>query len=291
MLVSQADYTSPAAGETGAAKTIPTRRAARAACAAAATIGPRAQLKVTVMQAFSDPTSRTFARWTGLFYLGIAVAGGFSIAYVPAQIVVPGEAAATVANIATRNGLYLAGIAGDVLVMVFELFAVAMLYVMFREVSRTLSFAAAMARLSMVSVMSAMLFFHAGASLLAQSDQVMTHFDAAQRADLAGLFLEMHRAGVWIWQIFFTVHLLLLGYLVLRSERFPALLGYGLMIGAMGYVLDSVYAFAFPDLGWLGLLRAGLLAVVTLSEVGFALWLIARAPAAPSRSHLRPAAA
>lgn len=240
------------------------------------------------MQGVSDPQSSAFARWTGVFYLGIAVAGGFSIAYVPAQIVVPGDAAATVGHILTRSTLYRLGIAGDVAVMVFELFAVALLYGMFRETSKTLSFVAAMARLSMVSVMSAMLFFHAGADLLARSDQVMGQFSPDQRADLAGLLLEMHRAGVWIWQVFFTVHLLLLGYLVLRSGRFPALLGYGLMAGAMGYALDSLYAFAFPDLAWLGVLRAGLLAVVTLSEVSFALWLLIRAPGvrAPSAEGL-----
>lgn len=234
------------------------------------------------MQGFSDPLSGAYARWTGFFYLGIAVAGGFSIAYVPSRIVVPGEASATVANILSQTGLYHMGIAADLVVMVFEIMVVALLYFMFRDVSRTLSFAAAMARLSMVSVMSAMLFFHAGADLLAHSDQVLTHFSADQRADIAGLLLEMHRAGVWIWQIFFMLHLLLLGYLVLRSNRFPVLVGYGLMIGAMGYGLDSVHAFAFPDVAWLGMGRAGLLVIVTLSEIGFALWLLVRAPQAPA---------
>ena len=241
------------------------------------------------MQGFSDPLSRSYARWTGFFYLGIAIAGGFSIAYVPSQIVVAQDAGATVANILARTGLYHMGIAADLVVMVFELMAMTMLYFMFRHVSQTLSFAAAMARLSMVSVMSAMLFFHAGADLLAQSEQVMTHFTADQRADLAGFLLEMHRAGVWIWQVFFSMHLLLLGYLVVQSGRFPVLLGYGLMLGAAGYALDSIYAFAFPDVTWLGILRVGLLAVVTLSEVGFALWLIIRAPKAPET--VRPALA
>lgn len=230
------------------------------------------------MQSFSDPQSSSYARWTGFFYLGIALAGGFSIAYVPAQIVQPGDAAATVANIVSRSALYHLGIAGDVVVMVFELFVLAMLYFMFRNVSKTLSFVAAMARLSMVSVMSGMLFFHAGAELLAQSDHVMTHFAPEQRADLTGLLLEMHRAGVWIWQVFFTVHLLILGCLIQRSGRFPAILGHGLSVGAMGYLLDSVYAFAFPDVAWLGQLRIVLLGIVTLSEVGFALWLLIRAP-------------
>lgn len=226
------------------------------------------------MRAFSDPTSPQYARLTGMFYLGIAIAGGFAIAYVPSQIVVQGDPAQTVANILTRTALYQAGIAADLAVMVFEIMALTMLYFMFKPVSATLSFAAAMARLSMVSVMSAMLFFHAGATLLAQSPELVSSFDAAQRADLAGLFLEMHRAGVWIWQVFFTLHLVLLGTLVLASRRFPRIIGIGLIVGASGYVLDSIYAFAFPDAAVLGILRAGLLAIVTLSEISFALWLL-----------------
>ncbi|MCI5110427.1 MAG: DUF4386 domain-containing protein [Marivita sp.] len=226
------------------------------------------------MHAFSDPTSPTYARLTGIFYLGIAIAGGFAIAYVPSQIVVQGDPAQTVSNILNRSSLYRSGIAADVVVMLFEIMALSMLYFMFKPVSATLSMAAAMARLSMVSVMSAMLFFHAGATLLATSPALMSSFDAGQRADLAGLLLEMHRAGVWIWQVFFTLHLALLGGLVLASGRFPRLIGIGLMVGASGYLLDSVYAFAFPEAAWLGLLRVGLLAVVTLSEISFALWLL-----------------
>ncbi len=91
-----------------------------------------------------------------------------------------------------------------------------------------------MARLSMVSVMSAMLFFHAGALLLVKSPELLLSFDAAQRADLAGLFTEMHRAVVWIWQVFFTLHLVLLGILVLGSRRFPRIIGIGLIVGASG---------------------------------------------------------
>lgn len=226
------------------------------------------------MHAFSDPTSQTYARLTGMFYLGIAIAGGFAIAYVPSQIVVQGDSTQTVANILNRSTLYQSGIAADVAVMMFEIMALTMLYFMFKPVSATLSFAAAMARLSMVSVMSAMLFFHAGATLLATSPEVMPSFDVTQRADLAGLLLEMHRAGVWIWQVFFTLHLVLLGTLVVASNRFPRLIGIGLIVGGSGYLLDSVYAFAFPDAEWLGMLRVGLLAIVTLSEVSFALWLL-----------------
>ncbi len=230
------------------------------------------------MNTFDHPESRSYARLTGALYLVIAVAGGFSIAFVPSQLQVAGDAAATLDNILTRRGLFHWGIAGDVVMMVAEVLVTAMLFYMFERVNRTLSLAAALARFAMVTVMASMLLFYVAALNLAVPDSALTTFTAAQRTDLAGLMLEVHDAGVWVWQIFFTVHLVLLGTLVARSGSYPPLLGRALAIGAVGYLLDSIYAFAAPDMALLGRLRTGLLVVVTVAELSFALWLLLRGP-------------
>lgn len=230
------------------------------------------------MHAFSDPQSRSYARLTGLFYLVIAFAGGFAILWVPSQLQVPGDAQATFANILARNGLYLWGIGGEVVILVAEIMATAMLYFMFKRVNPTLSFAAALARLSMVGVMAAMLFFHFAALTLADPGTTLASFSAAQRVELAGLMLATHDAGVWIWQIFFTVHLAILGQLVARSGVFPRLLGHAMTLGAAGYTLDTVSNFVFPGNAALAGVTGLFLAIVTFAEVGFALWLVFRGP-------------
>jgi len=230
------------------------------------------------MQTFRDPQSRSYARAAGAFYLTIAVAGGFAIGFVPSQLNVAGDAAATVDNILAHRGLFQLGIAGDVVMMLAEVMATAMLYFMFKPVNATLSLAAALARFAMVGVMAAMLFFNAAALALADPNGALDGFSADQRTDLAGLMLQVHDAGVWIWQIFFTLHLVLLGHLVVRSGVYPRLLGHALTLGAFGYILDSIHAFAVPDAALLGQIRIGLLVIVTLAEVGFALWLLFRGP-------------
>lgn len=224
------------------------------------------------MTLFSDPASIPFARATGAVYLTIAVAGAISIAYVPSQLVVASDPAATYANIAANKGLFHLGIAGDVVILLAEIMATAMLYTMFRPVNATLSFAAALARLSMVGVMAAMLFFHVAGLAIATGDGFAA-FTPDQRFALAGVMLQVHDAGVWIWQIFFTIHLALLGWLVLASGRFPRIIGMALIVGSAGYVLDSLHAFALPEADLLGALRIGFLVIVTLAEVSFALWL------------------
>jgi hypothetical protein len=230
------------------------------------------------MLSFTDPQTRGYARTAGLLYLTIAVAGGFAIAFVPAQLQVAGDAAATFANIAARRGLFDAGIAGDVVMMMAEVMVTAMLYFMFRPVNPTLALAATFARLGMALVMASMLFFHAAALRLADPGAAMASLPMPMRIDLAGLMLHVHDAGVWIWQLFFTLHLALLGWLVARSGRYPRLLGQAMTLGAFGYLLDSLIGFAGTGATAPLLLRNGLLAVVTLAEVGFALWLVFRGP-------------
>ncbi len=230
------------------------------------------------MHPFQNPESLSFARMTGALYLVIAVCGGFAILYVPGQLNVTGDPAATFANIASNRALFHAGLVGDVVMMLAEVVVSAMLYFMFRSVNATLSLAASYARLMMVAVMAAMLFFHAGALALADGVVPLGRFSDAQRFELAGLLRHVHDAGIWIWQIFFCLHLVLLGTLVFRSGCYPRLLGVGLVLGGSGYLLDSVHAFAMPDVGWLEAVKIALLIVVTLAEVGFALWLLIRGP-------------
>lgn len=230
------------------------------------------------MHVFTDPQARGYARLTGLFYLAIAVFGFFAILWVPAQLQVPGDAAATFDNILARRGLFMAGIGGEVAILIAEIMATAMLYFMFKPVNATLSFAAALARFSMVGVMAAMLFFSAGALALAEPGGTLASFSQAQRLDFASLFLGMHDAGVWIWQIFFTIHLAILGQLVARSGRFPRLLGHAMTLGAIGYLLDSLHSFVLPEAAALGTVTGVFLAIVSLAEISFALWLLILGP-------------
>lgn len=222
--------------------------------------------------------TRPQVRLTGGFYLLIAVAGGFSIAFVPSVLMVPGDPATSLQRIADQRWLFLAGIGGDAVMMLSELVVTVMLFRMFARTHSTVAGIAALARFAMVGVMAAMLLFHAGTLMLADAETATGAFHADQRAALGGVFLQMHDAGVWVWQLFFALHLVLLGWLTARSHVFPRLLGPALMVGSAGYLADSLHAVAFPDSDLLGMVKIGLLGIVTLAELGFALTLLVLAP-------------
>lgn len=230
------------------------------------------------MSVFSDPQSRPFARLTGLFYLSIAFIGPFAILYVPSQIGVAGDAAATLENLVAKRGLFMAGAGGEAAIMLIEVILAAMLYTMFRVVNPTLSAIAGLSRFAEATVMGAMLLFTAAALGIADPATAPSGLDDTQRAGLAAMMVYAHDAGVWVWQLFFALHLAILGQLVARSGVYPRLIGHAMTFGSVGYVLDTMSAFAFPDSAALANVTTVFLAIVTLAEVSFALWLILRGP-------------
>lgn len=82
--------------------------------------------------------------------------------------------------------------------------------------------------------------------------------------------------GVFVWQLFFGVHLLALGWLILKSDVVPHLLGRGLFIGAFGYLIHGIAKLAFVDVAAINYAFIALLVIVTISEVSFGIWLLIR---------------
>lgn len=230
------------------------------------------------MTILSDPQSRGYTRLAGALYLSVAILGPFAILYVPSQIQVAGDPIATLGNLEARRGLFLAGAGADSLIMLVEVALSVLLYFMFKPVNATLAGIAGLTRLMESAVMGAMLLFSAAALGFADPATAPIGFDEAQRAGLASLMLHIHDAGVWVWQVFFFLHLVILGFLVVRSGQYPRLIGYGMSIGAIGYLLESVHGAAFPDAALLGTVTGVFLAIVSLAEITFAIWLTFRGP-------------
>lgn len=88
--------------------------------------------------------------------------------------------------------------------------------------------------------------------------------------------IEAHAMGVFVWQLFFGVHLLALGWLILKSDVVPHLLGRGLFIGAFGYLIQGIAKLTFVDVAAINYTFMALLVIVTISEISFGLWLLIR---------------
>jgi hypothetical protein len=228
-------------------------------------------------KAMSKDTQNTLilkdARIAGALYLTIAVCGGFSIGYVPSQIVVAGDATNTAANLINQLGLFRLGVLADSAVILLEIAITVILYQMFRATSPRLSLIAMVSRVGMIVVMGINLLLWVMPYLLLTQPMGLNPADSQA---FAQIFFEAHGLGIFVWQLFFGAHLLALGWIILRSKLVPHLLGWGLFIGAFGYLIQGLVELTFTNIAALDITIIGLLVIVTLSELGFGLWLLIR---------------
>ena len=212
------------------------------------------------------------ARITGLLILIMAALAAFSMAYVPTTLIVPGDAATTANQIVAAEELFRLGMVGDMAIFLIEIALCALLYVLLKPVSQTLSLIAAFARLAMTIIQGINLLNHLVVLLLLSDAGYLASFAPEQLQALVLLLLNAHESTVLIWGVAFGLHLLLAGYLVYQSGYLPRLVGGLLIVAALCYFTQSFGNLLFPQSKEL-FTSIGLLSIV---EIVLPLWLIVK---------------
>lgn len=215
------------------------------------------------------------ARVTGLLYLVIIICAGFAEGYVRGTLVVPGDAAATATNIIASESLFRLGLVGDLIAFLCDAAVSVLLYVLLLPVDKTLSLLAAAFRLIAHPAIAAInLVNHFAALYLLRGSGIGAAFDTGQLHEIAMFFLDLHGTGYLIAGAFFGVHLLLLGYLLVRSGYMPRVLGVLVVVAGLGYLIDSFGTFLTPGFQQLYAWIVGVTAVA--GEVSLCLWLLVK---------------
>jgi hypothetical protein len=187
------------------------------------------------------------ARIAGLLYLLMAITGGFGIMYVPSNIIVAGDIAATARNMIDSELLVRLSVYSSLVSQTIFVFLVLSLNRLLKEVNP--KHAKLMVTLVMVSVPIAFLnsLNLVAAQILVGGSDFLNVFDTAQRNSLMMLFIELYEQGIIIVEIFWGLWLLPFGLLVIRSTFIPKVIGIFLVIGCFSYLLESFTAFFLPD--------------------------------------------
>ncbi len=218
---------------------------------------------------------RRLARLTGVLYVllvGLGMMGPLTLE----SMLVPGDAAATAANL--RDGLtaYNLSLVAWLVIVAVDVAISLMLYVLLVPVSRGLALAAAAFRMVYSVVLGALLVELFVAHRLLTPETGVPDAEA-QRQALAAL--ETFSAGFLVALVFFGVHLVLLGVLLYRSRYVPRLLAVLLVAAGLGYAVDSLASLTVDSYG--GALAAVLLTPAVVGEVGLTLWLLVKGVRAP----------
>jgi hypothetical protein len=220
------------------------------------------------------------ARIAGLWYLLLAVCAFFSTLAVDGKIFVPGNAAATAANMLANAWLFRLGIVSDLVGEVGLLFAGLAFYRLFAAVDRHQS--RTLLALVVAAVPIAFLVtLNKCAPIILLGDAVfLKSFEPAQLQTLAMLFIELHKYGILIVSVFWGLWLLPLGILAYKSGFFPKIFGILLIVNFASYMVNEFLAFLFPEAR---LLIAPVMTVLlAIGEIPFLFWLLIRGARNPA---------
>lgn len=215
---------------------------------------------------------RKMARIAGVLYLVIFIVYPLSAFIGKASIVVAGDPTATVENIQASEAMFRIGIAGEAVIFLVEIIMAGILYELLKPVSTALSLAAAFSRLAEAVVQAVNLLPSILALILVGGAGYLSVFDGGQMSALVSLFMESFDYMIMVWGFFFGLHLVLLGYLVKKSDYFPGILGILLVLGGVGYLSQSFGAFVAPQMD--ALLANVVFVLAVPSELAFTLYLL-----------------
>ncbi len=213
--------------------------------------------------------AQTYARLAGGLLLITMVAGFFGELYVPGQIMVSGDAAATARNLAGSNFLFRAGFAVYLVEAVCDVALSLIFYVLLKPVSRDLALLAAFFGLVSTSLFGVAELFYFAASLFI--DGSVKAFSHDQLDAFALLSLKLYDVGGGIFMVFYGIASILRGFLIYRSGYLPRALGVLLALAGMGFVIRNFALVLAP--AWASDL---FLAPMSLAVLSMAVWFLAK---------------
>lgn len=208
------------------------------------------------------------ARAAAFVFVLIFILGMSTELFIRPGMIVPGDAAATVSNIAASEALFRLSLVSDLIRQVLLMLLPLILYNLLKPVNKTIASLMVMFALVCIpiSLLNELNYF--AVLLLSSGMGPISAFKADQVNALVMFFLELNKYGTYITQ-FFSFWVFLLGILVFKSGFLPRILGILLMIGGLSYTVLAGLFFLFPNYD------ATILGLFTfIAESLFYLWLL-----------------
>jgi len=231
---------------------------------------------------------RRTARAAGAWYLGLAITGIAGFLLIRPAVYDPDDAATTLKNLTTDEGLARLGLGVELAIVVTQALAAVWFYKLFRPLNAVAAWSVGV--FGMVNAVAIL----ASSAAVATALEVSRGSGLAPGGDAAATTQLLFRLSESFWgvgNLFFGLWLIPMGWVAATSGRFPRALGWILIAGGVGYIASAFVEYAFDAPTWLG---DALTTPATIGEfwmIGYLLVIGVR-PAAerPSRAHAEAAA-
>jgi len=212
------------------------------------------------------------AKRAGFLYLAFVVTCIFA-GVVRFNLIVYSDATKTMELIRSAPVLFRISVVDDMVSGCLFLLSAWALYVLLKPVNKNLALLFLLLNAAGVAVQCVSLLFLYAPLLVSTSAYLQNVSSPGQLDALNLLFLNLHRSGFTIAQLFFGTWLFPLGYLVYRSGFLPKWLGILLMADCFGCLIWFFQYFLLPDLA---IITYPGLAIGFVAEFSLSLYLILR---------------
>ncbi len=190
------------------------------------------------------------------------------------SLVVPDDAAATTDNIKNSDMVFRLGIFSWTIVLICDVLAAWGLYVFLEPVNKSLSLLTAWLRLVYGAMLGVSIYNFVYVLLLINPDYSMLASDAEQLFSQVAFFLRAFDDTWSLGLIVFGLHILGLGYLVMKSDYVPSVLGGVMILGAVGYIIINLSRLLFPQFENSRVILEWIFILPMLGEVALGVWLL-----------------
>lgn len=215
-------------------------------------------------------------RIAGVANLVLFIVAVFANFFVMVGLVVPGEVATTISNISANIELFRVGLVAWVLVLVCDVILGWGLHVLLKPINQSLSLLAAWFRMLHAAVYGAALFTLGIISLLLTRADYATLFDTADLHRMVTILLDGYGIGFLIGLLFFSFHLLIAGYLIVKSGIFSKTIGIFLLIAGATWLVHSSIHLIAPEFASASTPLELLVMTTMVWEGGLMVWLLWR---------------
>lgn len=219
--------------------------------------------------------NKTTARIAGVLYLIIMLSGIYAQFFVRTALLVPGDAAATAANVIASEGLFRLGITADMAMILSDVALGILFYILLKAVNPGLSLMAAFFRLAQAAVLAVNLLNLFLVTQLLSGADYLAAIGTAEVQSWALFFFNAHATGYAIGLLFFAMNCLVFGYLICKSGYLPRILGIMIIFAGFGYTADTLARTLLTDYASYEMLFGIIVfGPAVLAEGAMTLWLL-----------------
>jgi hypothetical protein len=199
-------------------------------------------MHATLTQPIAESSPLFKARMAGFFWLMTIITGMFGFV-AGGRFVVPGDAAATAANIVSHESVYRLAFIANLIATACYLAVTLFVYQLLKPVNRTVAaFVVLFSLMGCAAGLVTSLLFLAPLDFLSGASYLST-FTVAQLQAMALSVLTLSLRLNDIGMAFFGLHVFSIGYLIRKSTFLPKLLGTLLFVAGCCYLASSLANF------------------------------------------------